>query len=282
MAFHFDPITGTDEIFNNPEYINDSVIFNSIESARTEENYHLYSDHKNVIISTSQKGQRVWIWTSSSIKDDTGKLIDICRFLCECRIPKVEIYVKPEVAGHLSDLYSLASLDINYFVKDEFSLAVFTYCGDGITAGASKPAEDEKIIRIDQNNPQHVKFVTDFYTDCKDEFRWNDKFDRKLQEYLHMELYALIKNNKMIANAAIGSRTEKFIRIKSIAVLQSERRKGYGYKMCAFAINKIKETNLTPMLYAHVGNTAAMALWKKASFQLTNKLCLLKIDDPQS
>ena len=129
MALKFDKISGNDAIFKNPEYIADSIIFNAIESARNDESYELYSDHKNVIISTAKKGSRVWIWTSSMIKNDTSKLIDICRFLRDCNIPKVEIYVKQDVSGNLSDLYALASLDLDYVVKDEFSLAVFTQLG---------------------------------------------------------------------------------------------------------------------------------------------------------
>lgn len=280
MVTKFDKISGSDEIFKNSEYIADSVIFNSIESARNEYNYNLYSDHKNVIISTSKTGHKVWIWTSSSIKDDTNKLIDICRFLRDCKIPKAEIYVKQDVSGNLSDLYALTTLEINYVVKDEFSLAVFTYSGEKINEinGAS-PAENEKIILIDKDNPKHVALVTDFYKSLCDEFRWNEKFDRKLNEYLNMEMYALIRNGKIIANAAIGSRTENFLRIKSVAVLSDERKKGYGYKITVFAINKIKERGLTPILYTHIGNRSAMALWAKSGFKENDKLYLLKVED---
>ena len=276
MSLKFDKIAGSDEIFKNPEYISDSVIFNSIESARCENNYNMYSDHKNVIILTSKTGHKVWIWTSSSIKDDTDKLIDICRFLCDCKIPRAEIYVKQEVSGNLSDLYALTSLEINYVVKDEFSLAVFI-CSEN--ADNSAPDNDGDIIRVDKENPEHVRLATDFYRACSSEFGWDKKFERKLNEYLNMELYALVKNGKMIANAAIGGRTDRFIRIKSIAVLKEERRQGYGYKMCKFAINQIEKKELTPILYSHVGNAAAMALWAKARFKMHDKLYLLKVED---
>ena len=33
------------------------------------------------------------------------------------------------------------------------------------------------------------------------------------------------------------------------------------------------------MLYAHVGNAAAVALWNKTGFKMRDKLCLLKIAD---
>lgn len=278
MALKFDKITGDDAIFRNPEYVSDSIIFNSIESARNEEGYELYSDHKNVIISTSVKGNRVWIWTSSAIKNDTAKLIDICRFLCECNIPKAEIYVKQDVSGNLSDLYALASLDLDYVVKDEFSLAVFTQKNKDKLEVPSLDA-DEQIIRIDKNNANHVAMIKAFYTQCKEEFRWNEKFDRKVEEYLSMELYALVKNGEVVAVAAIGSKTEDYIRIKSVAVLKAERHKGFGTKMCTFASNVIKDRGLTPILYSHVGNSSAMALWNKTGFKMNDKLCLLKIED---
>ncbi len=280
MATKFDKIAGNDTIFSSKEYITDSIIFNTIESARNEADYNMYSDHKNVIILTAKRGHKVWLWTSSTIKDDTNKLIDICRFLRDCKIPKAEIYLKQDVAGNFSDLYALTTLEINYVVKDEFSLAVYTYSGEEISNIPGIALEsDEKIILIDKNNPDHVKLVTDFYTQLTDEFRWSDKFDRKVNEYLDMELYAFVKNGKMIANAAIGGKTEQYLRIKSIAVLPDERKKGYGYKMCVFAVNKIKERDLTPILYTHIGNASAVALWDKSGFNMKDKLYLLKIEN---
>ena len=127
MATKFDKILGTDEIFSTKEYISDSIVFNSIESARKDSSYNMYSDHKNVIILIAKSGHKVWLWTASSIKDDTAKLIDICRFLRDCNIPKAEIYLKQEVSGSFSDLYALTTLELDYVVKDEFSLGVFTY-----------------------------------------------------------------------------------------------------------------------------------------------------------
>ena len=280
MATIFDKISGNDEIFNHKEYIADSLIYNTIEAGRRETYFNLYSDHKNVIKKKKKKGNRVWLWTSSTIKEDTNKLIDICRFIRDCGIPKAEIYLKEEVAGNFSDLYALTTLEINYVVKDELSLAVYTYNGGKITdADGSKPAEDEKIILIDKENTDHVKLVTEFYRQLCDEFHWNNKFDRKVSEYLDMEQYALIKDGKMIANVVIGSNTDKYSRIKSIAVLADRRRQGFGYKMCVYAVNQIKNRELTPVLYAHVGNASAVALWNKTGFKAKNKLNLLKIEN---
>lgn len=274
METIFEKINGDDEIFKNPEYISDSIIFNAIESARGDDSFNIFTDHKNVIISTPKNGNRVWIWTSSSIKSDTSKLVSICRFLRDCNIPKVEIYVKQDISGNLSDLYAITSLDLDYVVKDEFSLAVFTYQGDKKTDTDSKG-----IIRIDKDDPEHLKLINGFYSACKDEFRWNDRFERKVNEYLNMELYAYVENGRILAIGAIGSHTQHYIRITSIAVLKEERRRGLGYKMCSFIVDRILENGKTPMLYAHIGNAAGMALWKKTGFKLRDKLYLLKIED---
>ncbi len=273
----FGRISSNDEVFKNPEYISDSIIFNAIETAKNNADYNLYSDHKNVIIMTARKGHKVWIWTAFSIKDDANKLIDICRFLRDCNIPKAEIYLKQEVAGNFSDLYAITTLELNYNVKEELSLGVFTYDGeknDNITL-----ANDEKIISVDNKNQSDISMIRDFYTQLKDEFKWNEKFERKLSEYLDMEMYAIAKNGKIIANTAIGGLSEKFLRIKSIAVLKNQRQKGYGNIMTAYAVNKIKNKGLTPILYTHMGNKAAVALWEKCGFKLNNKLYLLKIED---
>lgn len=274
MATVFEKISGDDAIFNSAEYKADALLFNSIESARVDDSGDLYTDHKNSVILVPRKGCRVWIWTSSVIKNDTAKLIDICRFLRDCNIPKAEIYVKQEISGNLSDLYAITSSDFDYVVKDEFSLAVFKYTGEKYT-----DIDESCIVHIDKNNPEHVRLVTEFYRACCDEFRWHDKFDRKVNEYLNTQLYAYVRDGKMIANTVIGGHTDNFIRVKSIAVLKDERRKGIGYTMCKYIINRILECEKTPVLYTHVGNAAAMALWKKAKFTLHDKLYLLKVDE---
>lgn len=278
MATKFEQIAGNDEIFNNKEYQTDAIIFNSIESARTAPNCKIFSDHKNVIILFSNNSPRIWLWTSGTIKDDTNKLIDICRFLRDSNIPKAEIYLKEEVSTAFSDLYALTTLEINYSVKDEFSLAVYIY-NKKDEAALPVLDEGEEIIHIDKNNEAHRKLVVDFYEQLKEEFRWTDKFERKVNEYLDMDFYALVKDGRMVANAVIGGKTEQYLRIKSVAVLKDERRKGFGFKMCLFALNKIREKGLTPILYTHVGNKSAVALWGKSGFTVKDKLYLLKIEN---
>ncbi len=274
MATVFDRIEGNDKVFEGAEYKADSLLFNAIESARNDDSCKIFTDHSSVVIMIPEKGNRVWIWTSDTVNDDTAKMIDICRFLRDRGIPKVEIYLKHDISDSFSDMYAIASSEMDYVVKDELSLAIFKYEGDRPEAYSG-----DEIIHIDKNNPAHVKLVTDFYRACCDEFRWHDKFDRKVEEYLNTQLYAYIRDGKMIANTVIGGHTDDFIRIKSVAVLSSERRKGLGYTMCKFIINKIMDCDKMPVLYTHVGNAAAMALWAKAGFKLHDKLYLLKVDE---
>ncbi len=280
MATVFEKINGDDAIFANKEYISDSLMFNSIESARLGTAYDIFSDHKNVIILTSKEGHRVWLWTSSVIKEDTNKLIDICRFIRDCKIPRAEIYLKQDVAGSFSDLYALTTLEINYVVKDEFSLAVYTYSGEKISeSNETKLENDDQIVKIDRNNKKHVDLIREYYGYLKEEFRWTGKFDRKVDEYLDTDLYALFKNDKIIAVASIGNGTEKYLRIKSVSVLTEYRRRGFGYKMTAYAVNRILERELVPVLYTHIGNASAVALWAKVGFKEKDKLYLLKVEN---
>lgn len=275
MSTIFEKISGNDVIFSGSEYQHDALLFNYIESARFTDAADLYTDHKNAVILLPHAGNRVWIWTSSAFKTDTAKLVDICRFLRDTSIKKPEIYLKHEISSGFSDMFAIASLEYGYVVKDELSLAAFVYEG-GI---AEEDHDGESIIHVDKNNPKHVLMVRDFYTACCEEFHWQDKLERKIQEYLNVQLYAYVKNNKMLANAVIGGHTDDYIRIKSIAVLADERRKGIGFRMCRHIINRIEACDKKPMLYTHIKNEAAMALFKKSGFRLHDKIYLLKTDD---
>lgn len=275
MGTLFEKISGDDAIFNSSEYRNDALLFNYIESARCTDDYDIFSDHKNAVIVLPHHGSRVWIWTSSAIKAAPSKLIDICRFLRDTEIKKPEIYLKYEISNNFSDLFAITSSEYGYVVKDELSLAALIYEGD------EKPEEHsgETIIHIDKNNPQHVALVTEFYQACCEEFHWHDKLERKIREYLDMQLYAYVKDGKMLANAVIGGHTDNYIRIKSIAVLADHRKTGIGYQMCCYIINRIKACDKKPVLYFHVKNAGAQALFKKVGFRMHDKIYLIKTDE---
>ena len=275
MATTFERISRDDEIFNGAEYKNDALLFNYIESARFTDEPDIYSDHKNSVILLPKEGSRVWIWTSSAIKTDTSRLIDICRFVRDSKIVKPEIYLKHEVSDNFSDLYAIATSEYGYVVKDELSLAALVYDGEHFEADDDNVA----IIHVDKNNPEHVRLVNGFYQACCDEFHWHDKLDRKIREYLDMQLYAYVKDGRMLANTVIGGHTDDYIRIKSVAVLAGERHKGIGYKMCRYIINRITSCDKKPVLYTHTKNAAAMGLFKKAGFRIHDKIYLIKTDD---
>lgn len=275
MATAFEKITRDDDIFNCAEYKNDSLLFNYIESARYTDAPDIFSDHKNSIILLPEEGNRVWIWTSSAIKTDTSKLIDICRFVRDSKIEKPEIYIKHEVSDNFSDMFAIATSEYGYVVKDELSLAALVYDGQPMEADDDNGC----IIRVDKNNPEHVKLVRDFYTACCDEFHWHDKLERKIREYLDMQLYAYVKDGRMLGNTVLGGHTDDYIRIKSIAVLAGERHTGIGYKMCRYIVKMITSCNKKPVLYTHTKNAAAMGLFKKTGFRLHDKIYLIKMDD---
>ena len=274
MAKAFERISRDDDIFNGSEYKNDSLLFNFVESARFTDDPQLYSDHKSSVILLPKDGNRVWIWTSSAIKKDTAKLIDICRFVRDSGIVKPEIYLKHEVSDNFSDLYAIATSEYGYVVKDELSLAAFVYDGGTI----EEDPDSGFMIHIDKNNPEHVRLVNEFYLACCDEFHWHDKLERKVKEYLDMQLYAYVRDGRMLANTVIGGHTDDYIRIKSIAVLASERHKGIGYSMCRHIVNRIVACDRMPVLYTHTKNAAAMGLFKKTGFRLHDKIYLIKTD----
>ena len=275
MGTIFEKISGEDAIFSGSEYQNDALLFNYIESARCTDDYDIYSDHKNAVIVLPHHGSRVWIWTSSAIKTSTSKLVDICRFLRDTNIVKPEIYLKHEVSDNFSDMFAITSSEYGYVVKDELSLAAFIYDGEE----KKEEHDGETIIHVDKNNPEHVRLVTEFYKACCDEFHWHDKLERKIREYLNMQLYAYVKDGKMLANAVIGGHTDDYIRIKSIAVLADHRRQGIGYQMCCYIINRIIACDKKPVLYTHVKNAGAMALFQKAGFKMHDKIYLIKTDE---
>ncbi len=277
MAMLLEKIQGDDVIFQSKEYNTDSLLFNAIESARFDSGFELFSDHKSVILMHMPGSPRVWIWTSSILKEDTNRLIDICRFLRDRQIPKAEIYLKYDIAPAFSDLYAIASSDINYVIKDELSLAVMTYERESLPVSPQLP-EEESIFLLDRDDAGQVEMVRSFYSSLKEEFHWQEKFERKLKEYLEADMYVLVRNGKIIGNIVIGNRTDAFARVKSVAVRKEERRKGYGYQLSSFIVRQVRSQSLSPILYTHVGNVSAMKLWAKTGFKEKNRLCLLKTE----
>ncbi len=276
MDVLFDKIKGNDSVFSQEEYISDSVVFHAIESARMSENYILYSDHKDIIILLSARmgSHKVWIWTSSVVCDDMQKIINICRFLKKQGLDKPEIYIKNEIAGSMSDLYAVASGELNYEVRDEYSLQIF---GLDTVPKQAELSENEKIVKLDTSSESDRKLLKDFYLSLAEEFRWTLKFDRKLDEYLALDHYALIKDGRIVSNAVVGSPTAVYLRVKSIATLAELRNQGYAYKVLVYVSQKILDSGKSPILYAHVGNKAAMALWSKTNYKPYGKLSLLKV-----
>lgn len=276
MEALFEQIKGNDSVFSQEEYKADSIVFHAIESARIAEGYVLYSDHKDVIMlfSANKEVKKVWIWTSSVVREDTQKIINICRFLKNQGIDKPEIYMKKEISDSMSDLYAVASGELNYEVRDEYSLQIFS------TDSAFSKVElsaGEKIVKLDMSKDSNRRLLTNFYRSLAEEFRWTTKFDRKINEYFALEHYALIKDGRIISNAVVGSPTEVYLRVKSIATVADMRKQGYAHKVLSYVTKEILSKGKAPILYAHIGNKAAMALWTKNNYKSYGKLSLLKV-----
>lgn len=271
----FTRISSKHVIFDNPEYIRDSILFNVIEDSRQSAASNFYSDGKDIIIQNYNESSRVWIWTSSAVKNDTKSLMDLTFFLRDLNIPNIRLYVKYEVANLLSDLYALVSFEVSYSVKDEFSLGLFICENINIDENALKKY---KTVKLNQDDEKDKKLITEFYNALSAEFKWNN-LKSKLGEYEKHEMYGIIADGKLVSNIVTGRIThENIINIESVSVLKNYRKKGYGYTNIMYVMNEMKKKNYKPVFYSHIGNKSAMALWKKAGFEILDKIYLIKVN----
>lgn len=272
----FKQISANDEIFSNEEYIRDSMLFNAIENARQSDNSRFYSDSKDIIIQNYDGSSRVWIWTSSAMKNDTKSLMDLSFFLRDLNIPNIRFYVKYDIANQLSDLYALVSFEVSYSVKDEFSLGLFTCENINVS---EKDFIDFNTVTLSMNNPGDRALLANFYKSLSMEFKW-DNLRNKIGEYEKHEMYGIMVNGEIVSNVVTGCLTNnKYISLESVAVLHKYRSKGYGYANLMYAMNEFKKKNYIPIFYSHMGNKPAMQLWKKSGFEIKDKIYLIKLSE---
>lgn len=270
----FTQISANDGIFNNEEYIRDAMLFNAMENARQSDGSKFYSDGKDIIIQNYESSSRVWIWTSSAIKNDTKSLMDLSFFLRDLNIPNIRFYVKHDIANQLSDLYALVSFEISYSVKDEFSLGLFTCENINVN---DKDFKKYHTIKLNMENPNDRGLLSNFYKSLSMEFKW-ENLRNKLGEYEKHKMYGIIVNGVLVSNVVTGYLTnDKYISLESVAVLHEYRNKGYGYANMIYAINEFKKKNYIPIFYSHIGNKPAMRLWQKLGFEIKDKIYLIKL-----
>lgn len=265
----FNQIDKDDSIFSSPSYDSDRLIFNYIEGARRSGNAEIFSDGKYAIICRKKGHCNIWIWTCSDKSDDIDLIIETAKKVCELNIEKPEIFIRPEVAQKFSDMYALLSKDLDYQIKDEFSLGVYLY-----TYKETELSDDVSIAKYEK---KYNDALYDFYSKLKNEFNWHDDYIKKtLKKYTEMNTFMLLKNNVILSVVVIGNSDGKFAGVRSVATLPEYRKKGYATALISMASNVISKDGVSVMLYSNKGNKSAAAVWKKAGFKYLGDIHLIK------
>ncbi len=260
----------SDEVFSSPEFLKDKLLFNYIESARKYDSTLFYSDKKHVIICRKENNNSVWIWTDDEVCDDKDCAISIAQTIRNFDTANLEFYTKPTFAQLFSDMYALLSCDLDYQVKNEFSLGVYKYAG--------KVLELDKNITVHRYNKKLSHLLLQFYMDLKDEFNWSEeKVESNVSKYKKLDTFLLLKNGEVISVCVISDDITDSSSVRSVATKKEERNKGYGAMVTNFAcINCRKKGEEKIMLYANNGNLSAVSTFKKAGFEQIGNIHLIK------
>lgn len=263
-------INANDEVFNNPSYVNDRLIFNYIEGARQYESTQFYSDGKTVIICNKDGNNSVWIWTADDVHNDIDSVISIAKAVREFDIPNLEFFTKPQLAPIFSDMYALVSKELDYQVKSEFSLGVYKF--------NSHKLQNDDSVTVLRYNKKYSNDLLQFYMDLKDEFCWTeDKVRNMHSKYSSLNTYLLLKNGKIISVCVICDDDGDCSSVRSVATKPEYRNHGYATLVTNIAaVNCEKGGNERIMLYANNGNKSAVATFKKAGFEQIGNIHLIK------
>lgn len=262
-------ITNDDLIFQSNNYIEDKLAFSYIEGARLIKGTELFSDSKRVIICHKPQHTGVWIWTDNDAYNDKDLIIEIAKTIKDFNISKPEFFTKPEIAQIFSDIYALVSNDLDYHIKDEFSLGVYIFSGIDHTID-----ENSALLLY---NKKYSKNLLEFYQDISDEFSWEQGRAEKMCEHLsQLDTYMLLKNGEIISICAVGNADNKHSFISSVATKKGYRNRGFGSLTASFASIETAKKDREIMVYANKGNKAANNTFKKAGFTLVDEIHLIK------
>ena len=262
-------ITADNEIFSSEAYLNDKLTFNYIETSKQYENTQLYSDSKRVIICRKYNHQNVWIWTDNELPNDMDFVIEIAKVVKDFGIAKPDFFTKPNIAQAFSDMYAIVSNDLDYQIKDEFSLGAYKYVGSDVTV--------DDCLTVQKYHKKFFDTLLDFYNDLADEFCWENNRAKKMVELCEKSsTYVLLKNGDIISVCSISDKQGEFCSVRSVATKKSERNKGYGTLVTSFASASISKKGKIIMVYTNKGNKGASNTFKKAGYQLVGDIHLIK------
>lgn len=262
-------ITADNAIFSSDAYLNDKVTFNYIETSKQLNSTQLYSDGKYAVICRKDNHKNIWIWTNDEIQNDVDFIMEIAKTVKDFGITKPEFFTKPNIAQVFSDMYALVSNDLDYQIKDEFSLGAYKYVYSDTNTDDS--------ITVQKYNKKHYDALLDFYKNLSDEFCWEaDRAKNMVDLCEKISTFVLFKNGDIISVCAISDNQGKFCAVRSVATKQTERNKGYGTLVTSIASASLSKKDKTIMVYANKGNESAISTFKKSGFHLVGNIHLIK------
>ncbi len=267
--YKINKISQNNEIFRLPAYLDDQPLFNYIEGAKTLSDSELYSDSSHVIICRKKDHKNVWIWTDNDSYDNVELVIEIAKTIRGFNITKPQFFTKTNIAQIFSDMYALVSADLDYHIKDEFSLGAYKY-----TISNSINNDD---IAIVQYNKKHFGVLEDFYNELSEEFSWEDgTVAHMCKQCENLNTYLLFKNGEILSLCSVSDSEGEYSFIRSIATKKAHRNNGYGSIVVNFAALSTAKKGKELMVYVNKGNPSANATLKKSGFKLVGDIHLIK------
>ena len=269
MSTEITRVSANDDIFKHPDYLEDRLVFNYIDGARRYEETEFFSDKKHIIICRKKDNKSVWIWTDDTVYDDVDAVIQIAKTIRDFNTQGLEFFTKPELAQIFSDMYALISNDLDYQVKNEFSLGAYVF--------SPKISLSDEAVTVLKYTKKFNKELLNFYAELKDEFHWDDqKVEAMVRKFAASSTYLLLKNGQIVSVCVISVDDCDYSSIRSVATKISERNKGYGTLVTNISSTIHTKGNKKLMLYANDGNLSAVSTFKKAGFELVGKVHLIK------
>lgn len=270
MNFAIEKIDRNDDVFSLNKYIEDRLSFNYIEGARKYDTTLFYSDKKHIIICKKEKNNSVWIWTDYEAQKDHEAIIAIANVIKNFNEKNLEFYIKPDIASQFSDIYALVSYELDCQVKKEFSLGVYKFTSKKLDA-----PDDSGVIKYSK---KYSDELFTFYKSFQKDFCWSDeKLKKIVDKYKTLNTFMLYKNSELISVCVICDDDGNYSSVRSVVTKHEHRNKGYGTLITNIACCKSEKGGKEKiMLYANNQNKSAITAFKKAGFERTGEVFLIK------
>ena len=270
MNFTIERIDRNDEVFSREQYIEDRLSFNYIEGARKYDTTQFLSDKKHIIICKKENNNSVWIWTDDEVCNDNDVIIAIANAIKNFSEKNLEFFMKPNIASQFSDMYALVSCELDCRIKKEFSLGVYKF-----TSQKLEIPEDLGIVRY---NKKYSDELFNFYKSFQEDFHWSDeKLRRIVDKYKTLNTFLMFKNGELISVCVLCDDDGDYSSIRSVVTKHEHRNQGYGTLITNIACQKSEKGGKEKiMLYANNGNLSAISAFKKAGFEYTGEVFLIK------